>query len=188
MQELENNDTLGGIDQSADEARGLSLLREAERKRSQRETSLFLDIPTWDGLLIGEYRVPDPERLRKMAQSVMRNARNGNEQIEPGANDISLILAACVGLYARDPESGERVPIEDKYGHVSYDRICKVLGRDEIKSNREAVKYLTGEREEDGDGWVHNVVAISIHSDRISKWMRDPSKRGVDIEDLLGEF
>lgn len=183
----DNPDRLGGIDQSADEARGLSLLRQAERKRNQRATSLFLDIPTWDGMLIGEYRVQDPEKLRKMAQTVMRNARNGSTA-EPGTNDISLIVTSCVGLYARDPDGGDRVPIEDEYGHVGYDRICAVLGRDEITSNREAVKYLMGERDEDGDGWVHNVVAVSIHADRISKWMRDPSKSGVDIEELLGEF
>jgi hypothetical protein len=188
MEESEVLHTVEGIDQPADEARGLSLLREAERKRSKRESSLFLDIPTWDGLLIGEYRVPDPEQLRIMAQRVMRQARNGNE-VEPGANDISLIVTACVGLYARDSETGERVAIEDEYGHVGYNRIAHVLGKeDEITSNREAVKYLMGERDEEGDGWVHNVVAVSMHADKISKWMRDPSKRGVDIEELLGEF
>jgi hypothetical protein len=108
--------------------------------------------------------------------------------MEPGANDITLIVASCVGLYARDPETGERVPIEDEAGHVKYDRICHVLGHDEITSNREAVKYLMGERAEQGDGWVHNVVAVSIHADKISKWMQDPSKRTVDLEELLGEF
>src|SRR5262245_42355770 len=191
MQETENpTNPLGGIDGSTDEARGLSLLRDAERKRSQRSTSLFLDIPTWDGLLVGEYRVQDPEKLRKMAQNMARAMRATNgKDMEPGINDITTIIACNVGLYARDPDTGENVPIEDEAGHVGYDRICKVLGRDEITSNREAVKYLMGERDEDDPTkWVHNVVAVSVHADKIAKWMRDPSRHGIDIEELLGEF
>lgn len=186
--ELEDTNRLEGIDESLGAARSQSLLQAAEQRRSERETSLFLDVPTWNGDLIAEYRVVEPKKLRKMAEAAMRQARNNGAEIEPGANDLRLIVASCVGLYMKDPETGERVPIEDEFGHVGYDRIAALLGKDdEIKSNTEAVKYLTGEREEDGS-WTYNIVAVSMHADAIAKWTRDPSKRGLDLEALLGEF
>jgi hypothetical protein len=180
MEEIE------GIDTALESARSLSLLQEAEQRRGAREHSLFLDVPTWNGDLIAEYRVVPPEKLQKIAQSAVRQARNNGAEVEPGLTDMLLIVTACVGLYMRDPDTGERVPIEDEFGHVRYDRIAGLLGKDDIESNREAVKYLMSEREPDGS-YTHNIVAISVHADKISRWMRDPSKRGVDLEELLGE-
>ncbi|HEY7414424.1 MAG TPA: hypothetical protein VH593_04470, partial [Ktedonobacteraceae bacterium] len=88
----------------------------------------------------------------------------------------------------KDPETGERVPIEDEYGHVGYNRIAAVLGKeDELQSNSDVVRYLMSERNDDGS-WTENIAAISIHANAISRWMRDPSKRGVDLDDLLGEY
>jgi hypothetical protein len=99
-----------------------------------------------------------------------------------------VIVAASVGLYMRDPDTRERVAIDDEYGHVGYDRIAKMLGKDdELRSNADAVRYLMSERDEDG-GWVENNMAISLHANAIGRWMRDPSKRGVDLDELLGEL
>jgi hypothetical protein len=111
-----------------------------------------------------------------------------NGKVDPAANDIALIVSAAVGLYAVDPESGERVPVEDEFGHVSFDRIAFVLGVDgKIDSNAEAVKYLMGDKNEDGS-WTVNIVAISMHANKISNWMRDTSKRSIGMEEILGEF
>jgi hypothetical protein len=181
------SEEMGGIGTALGNARGLSLLQDAEKRRAEREHSLFLDVPTWGGDLVCEYRVVAPEALRRIVESAVRNVRNGNTD-EPSANDVRLIIAAAVGLYAKDPETGERVPIEDEQGHVGYNRIAYMLGKeDELKSNADVVRYLMSERNEDGT-WTENITAISIHANAISNWMRDPSKRGVDLDDLMGEF
>jgi hypothetical protein len=101
---------------------------------------------------------------------------------------VIAITTACVGLHVRNPDTGERIPLEDEYGHVGYDRIAHILGKDdEIKSQGEAVRYLMAERDEEG-GWVENVMAMSLHAQSIARWMRDPSKQGIDLEELLGEL
>lgn len=184
--EMQDNDTLGDIGTSLDGAQSLSLLKEAQKRRQERERTLFLDVPGWDGDMICEYRVVPPEELRRIAERTMRRARNGHGG--DSTNDIDVIVAASVGLYMRDPETRERVAIDDEYGHVGYDRIAKMLGKDdELRSNADAVRYLMSERDEDG-GWVENNMAISLHANAIGRWMRDPSKRGVDLDELLGEL
>lgn len=184
----DHNDDLTKVGESVETARGLSLLQQAEERRAKRENHLFLDIPTWDGDLIAEYRVVPPSELKVMAERALRRQRNGAES-SPAQSDIDLILSACVGLYAFDREDGERVAIEDEFGHVGFNRIMSILGKeDEIKSASEAVKYLMADRDDDG-GWVENTVAISMHGDRIGRWMRDTSRKGVTaLEELLGEF
>jgi hypothetical protein len=185
--EMQDNDTLEDLDTSLDGVQSLSLLKEAQRRRQERERTLFLDVPSWDGDMICEYRVVPPEELRRIAERTMRRVRNGHGD-SGSTNDIDIIIAASVGLYMRDPDTGERVAIDDKYGHVGYDRIAVMLGKDdEIQSNADAVRYLMSERDEDG-GWVENTMAISLHANAIGRWMRDPSKRGVDLDDILGEL
>jgi hypothetical protein len=182
-----NSQELQDIDASLGNVQGLSLLKEAAKRRSDREHTLFLDVPSWDGDLVAEYRVVPPNELRKVAEVSMRRARNGGAN-EPAANDVALIVSACVGLYMKNPETDERVPIEDEFGHVAYNRIATVLGKeDEIKSNADAVRYLMAERDQNG-GWVENVMAMSIHANTIGRWMRDPSKNQGSLEELLGEF
>lgn len=185
--EIPDNKELEGIGTAVHNAQGLSLLKEAEKRRQERERTLFLDVPSWDGDLIAEYRVLLKDEIVKLAEAALRRTRNGNRN-EAASNDITVIAAACVGLYVKNPEDGERVPVEDEFGHVGYDRIAVVLGKDdEIKSRADAVRYLMGERTEDG-GWTENIMAMSIHANTIGKWMRDPSRSNVDLEDLLGEL
>lgn len=181
---------LEDIGTSLDGAQSLSILRDAEQRRVEREHTLFLDVPSWDGELIAEYRVLPPDRLRKLAESVMRRSRLKNGDASPADNDIAVIVAASVGLYVLDPDSGQRVPVEDEFGHVGYDRIALVLGKEgEIKSNADAVRYLMAERAPDGEGgWTENIMAMSLHAQSIARWMRDPSRQGVDFEALLGEL
>jgi len=171
-------------------ARSQSLLAQAEERRAAREAHLFLEVPTWNGDLVAEYKVLGRQELIRMAERAARRFRNGaNQNSETtSSNDIDLIVAANVGLHMVDPESGERVPIEDEFGPVGYGRVAKVLDKEDvIKSNADAVRYLMSERTDDG-GIEENVMAIGIHANAISKWMRDPSKHGVDLEELLGEL
>jgi hypothetical protein len=185
--EIPDNKELEGVGTALQNAQGLSLLKEAEKRRQEREHTLFLDVPSWDGDLIAEYRVVPPDDIRRIAEAALRRSRNGNRS-EVASNDVLVIATACVGLYVKNPENDERVPIEDDFGHVRYDRIAHVLGKqDEIKSSSEAIRYLMGERTKEG-GWTENIMAISIHANAIGKWMRDPSRSDVDLDDILGEL
>lgn len=176
------------IGAATENARGASLLKSAEQRRAQREKHLFLDIPSWDGDLIGEYALIEKENMVRIAERMARKMRQDGADATIG--DIELIVQACVGLHARDPQTGDRVPIEDEFGIVKFDRIASVLGvEDQIKSNADAVRYLTAERsDDDDDDWTENVTAINRHAAQISRWMRDPSRRSVDLEALLSEL
>lgn len=164
-----------------------NLLRQAQERRQKRETHLFLDVPTWDGDLIAEYRILDPDEMRRVAEQTAARMRNG---AEPGSNDIGLISAMCVGLHVLDRETGDRIPITDGFGHVNYARIATYLGKDHIlRTTSDAIKYLMSERDpDDEDKYIVNLVAISLHANTVQRWMRDPSKRSVDLEALLGEL
>jgi len=178
------------VDEALPGAQSLSILRKSAEKRRQRENHLFLDVPSWDGELIAEYRILPPDQLKemvlRMASTVQKQASNGSETI--GSGDIQVISSACVGLCVRDPESGDRIPIMDEFGRVGYDRIGTFLDAPaSIQSQAEMIKYVMSEKEEDGSYTV-NVIAIGIHANSIAKWMRDPSKRSEDMEGVLGEL
>lgn len=169
-------------------SRATSLLKSAQKRREERESHLFIDIPSWNGDMVGEYKIIPKDHMMKLAKRVAAKMRTNGNDSTPG--DIELIVHSCVGLYVRDPETGDRVPIEDEFGIVDFGRIAEVLGvEDQIQSSSDAVRYLTGERDDDSDeGWSENVEAINQHAQRISRWMRDPSKRTVDLQDLLSEL
>lgn len=174
------------VGQATENARGVSLLRDAQKRRDARTKNLFLDIPTWDGLLCAEYEIIPKEELRVMGERAQRKIRAG--EIDASVFDVDLIIRAGVGLYSRDPDTGDRVPIEDEFGLVGFDRIAIVLDKEaQIDSQQKAVRYLMAERGDDDDTWVENVIAISMHAKAISRWMRDPSKRSLDLDELLGE-
>jgi hypothetical protein len=164
-----------------------SILQQAAKKRQEREKTLFLDVPTWEGDLICEYEIIPKEELKIMAEKQQRLMRKSSNDDRLGF-DLELIARASVGLYAIDPNSGDRVKIEDEFGHVGYDRIAAKLGVEEfVTSNSEAIRYLMGEPRDDGT-WKDNVTAISRHASAIARWMKDPSRRGLDLEELLGEL
>lgn len=165
-----------------------SLLQKAQERRQQRETTLFLDVPTWDGDLIAEYAILGPDQMKTLTQKLINNSKNGNA--EPGSNDIELLNAHCVGLYVRDPDSGDRLPVEDEFGIVNYARMARQLGKEHtLKTAAETIKYLMSERDKDDpDKYIVNLIAISLHAAAVQRWMRDPSKRSVDLEALLGEL
>lgn len=166
-------------------ARSLSILQKAQKERAKRETHLFLDVPSWNGDLVAEYRIIDKKILDDMGKRNAALIRSG--KFDKVKADIELILKAAVGLWVLDPKSGNRVQLTDEFGQVSYDRIALVLGRPEIESASEAVRYVMAERGNDDDSWVENTVAMGLHAQSITKWMKDPSKRSVDLEALLGE-
>lgn len=176
-------DELGlGPNPAAEEARGISLLRQAEQRREQSGVTLFLEIPSWGGDLIAEYKVMDRTRLEGMISKIQREARNGNSSSARTAADIDLLVAANVGIYAFDAEAvataedgvdddaAGRVAITDDLGTVTFTRIGPVLGR-EFRTAREAVLYL----------FKDNGIAITAHAVVVARWMRDPSKTAQEL-------
>lgn len=183
---IDHPEVLPEVGSATEGARSLSILQQAEQRRAQRENNLFLDVPSWNGDLVCEYRVLSKKELVNLAEQQSRLARANNwGQLDA---DVEFILRAAVGLWLLDPESGDRIKVEDDIGHVSYDRIATVLNvDDEIKTQKEAVKYLMAQRAPDG-GWQENATAVALHAQALSRWMKDPSKRTMDLEELLGEL
>ena len=164
-----------------------NLIQQAQDRRAKRETHLFLDIPTWDGDLIGEYKILGPDAMKALAEASVARSRNN---AEPGSNDIAAIIAMHVGLHILDRETGKRVAITDEFGHVGFDRIAKFLGQEDIlHSQADAIKYLTGDRDKDDPKkFTVNIVALMTHASTIQRWSRDPSKRTFSLEEILGEL
>ena len=164
-------------DSAAEEARGVSLLRAAAKRREQSGDTLFLDVPTWGGDLVAEYKVIDRQRLEALITRIQKESRNGNSSSARTAADIDLLVEANVGLYAFDAEQslgdgddGGRVAISDDAGTVTFGRIGPVLGK-EFKSVREAVLYLMKD----------NGLAVTAHAVLVARWMRDPSKTAEQL-------
>lgn len=174
-------------------AKSLTILQQANKRREKREAHLFLDIPSWGGDLIGEYKIIEKNKITEIAERVATRMRsnqgNGQQTLDTTIGDIELIVHSCVGLHVMDPKSGTRIPLEDDLGHVGYGRIADVLGKsDDIESSTDAVRYLTGERDDETGTWVENAAAIQQHAQRIQRWMRDPSKRTTSLEEALSEL
>lgn len=186
------NDGSGGLPtpgESPELARSLSLLDRAKAKRAERETHLFLEVPSWDGDLVAEYRVLGSKELEVISDNVTRKIRAGEaDQIRA---DLEVIAKSNVALHMVDPETGDRVTLEDEGGPIGYDRVALLFNmEDQLTSVFKTIQYLTGERKEDGapGEWQENPTAISQHANRIARWMRDPSKSGIGVlEELLGE-
>jgi hypothetical protein len=162
---------------AAEEARGVSLLREAAARREQSGDTLFLEVPTWGGDLIAEYKVIDRQRLEALIQRIQKESRNGNSSSARTAADIDLLVEANVGLYAFDAEASlgggddeGRVAIEDEIGMVTFGRVGPILGK-EFPSVRAAVLYLMKD----------NGLAITAHAVIVARWMRDPSKTAEQL-------
>jgi hypothetical protein len=181
--------TAGAATTAVEEAKGISLLREAEQRRDEASDSLFLDVPSWGGDLVAEYRMVDRGRLEKMARRIMQEARNGNQSTARTAADIDLILAANVGLYARDPDGdpdaqdGGRVPLLFDGSPSVYGNINEILHKDKyVNSARSAVMYLFAKPAEKDGPPGDAGVPISAHALTIARWMRDPSKTPAELE------
>lgn len=186
MSEITHDDdldiTAGPETTAPEEAKGISLLRKADKSRAKRTNTLYLDVPSWAGDLIAAYRVVDRQRLETMVRKIQQEAKSGSDSSARTAADIDLILEANVGLYAYDPEGGpepedRRAPIEDDLGVVPFNRFGDILLRirpedregkpaPRLNSARAVVLYAMED----------NAVAISAHALMIARWMRDPSK------------
>jgi hypothetical protein len=175
---------------AAEEARGVSLLRQASQRRDASSGVLYLDVPSWNGDMQAGYRVVDRSKLEALIRKSQQLARQGtnasNQRIRA---DIDVILEANMGLYAYDAsiagddEDLRRVPIEDEFGLVTWDRFGEILKRirpttPDLKGSWQVVLEAFKHPKADS----YNGVAVSAHAMTIARWMRDPSKD--PMEDL----
>lgn len=186
-------DVAGARTTAAEEARGVSLLQEAEHEREHRDDTLYLDIPSWGGDLIGAYRPIERTRLETMIRKIMKETRKSrgpnSDTNARTAADIDLITATCIGIYARDPgwdgrEDAEesRVPVLVGSDPATYGTINEVLRKPQIRSQRDAVLYLFAKPPSEGGPGGDPGVPISAHALTIARYMRDPSKDPTDLE------
>jgi hypothetical protein len=187
IDDIRSEEEMPEVGSSPGVARADSILDHAKKKRAERENHLFLDVPSWDGDMVAEYRVLSGKEIDQIAEQAARRMKSKTG--DPLQSDLDLIARANLGLYMVDPESGDRVPLEDDYGVVGYSRVAAKLGmEEELDSNAKVIKYLTGERKEDGSGWQENQTAVTMHANSIARWMRDPSKNNRTLEEILGEL
>lgn len=169
---------------AAEEALGESLLRKAQKARHERDDVLYLDIPSWDGDIVGAYRVLDRTTMERLIRKITKESKNGNSSANLRTKaDIDLIVRACVGLYARNPDSDAEEGSHDdlvqlKVGDepATYGSINELLKSDQIRDTNSAVMYLFAK--DGGDAGV----AISAHALTIARYMQDPSKDPTDLE------
>lgn len=156
---------------AAEEAAGLSILRRAQEKRKSQTDELDLDIPSWDGVLVGHYKVVDRKKLMDDAKEILgRSRRNdANTAIE---SDIKFLLRAIVGFSVRDPDTSTLIRLRDEHEFdIGVRELPRHLEMDEnVSTPDDVILYL----------FKNNGVAIGAHAMQVARWMRDPSKGADD--------
>jgi hypothetical protein len=179
MEETEARDALA---MGAEEALGDSILSEAQKEREQAADQLFLDIPSWDGALVGCYRDVGRKSLQKLARKAISASRKGDDN-SVLQTDIDLIWQANVGVYVHKADLDEStpgavrdrhndrwlVPLTNDFGTVTFKMIGDKLGRD-FKGSTDTILYLFAK--DGGDAGI----PIGAHSTTIARWLKDPSK------------
>lgn len=154
---------------AVEEAAGLSILRRAQERRSNQTDELDLDIPSWDGSLIGHYHVVDRNKLADDAKKILARAK-GNDPNAAIESDIKFLTRATAGFSVRDPDTGEVIRLKDSgdfdIGIRELPRYLE-LGEDAgVETPDDVILYL----------FKNNGVAIGAHAMDVARWMRDPSK------------
>lgn len=148
-----------------------SILSDVTRARDEKleAETVKLPIPTWDGDLIAEYRVLP----RKLVETLGKKSGKGDMRA-----DMDFIARACVGIYAKHPETAQLIPIRVGGDNASPEAplvrytedLAKALGKDNLNDPYKIVRYM----------FKNNEVAIGTHAARIFNWMTDPSAE-VDL-------
>lgn len=143
-----------------------SLLGRLKAQREERlaDEHLDLPIPSWEGNLVGRYRVLRRDEMNR----IWGGTRPGSRQ--PGQrnpnSDRDFIAAACQAILARDEEGNLITLLEDSGVPMTYgEALAGQLGID-AQGAREVIGYVFGDNE----------LAISAHGLKIFEWMQDTSR------------
>ena len=158
---------------AVEEAAGLSILRRAQAERELATDELALDIPSWDGALIGHYQIVDRKKLSEDAQKILKRVK-GNDPNAAIESDIKFLLRSLVAFSVRDPDTGQVIRLQDDHGFdISIQELPSQLGIEDVHTPDDVVLYL----------FKNNGVALGAHAMQVARWMRDPSK-GADESPL----
>lgn len=161
---------LGEVDELVSSS-SQSLMEElrAKRQQLQEERELLIDIPGYEGLLVGVYQPLTWDKLRAIAETVEKNERKTKSKRAELMGQIDTIASACKEVRVR--EGGKLKSIGEG---VRYDdELAEFMGLDATKA-RQVVH-----------GLFVNELAITGHYNELVEWMQETDQEVND--DFLGE-
>lgn len=130
-----------------------------ERRERLLDATLMVEVPSWQGDLLGEFRVLGESERAKIER---RQQQRGNDK--PHLLFVDLIATACVRLHLRN-EEGTPEPLRHAGQDVRFDdTLAALMGWDDCRTEADIVMHCFG----------HNTVALRAMSERIAGWMQDP--------------
>lgn len=159
------------LDPSAPASR--SVVEQIKAKKQRKSRKLTLKIPAWDGNLYAEYRRLTPKEVAL--------ATNSGKPVIANSN---LLAAACIEVFAIDPESGKARPVREiiddgSDAPVRFDsRLADAFGVD----GATIPKIVRGFYEDD--------LAVGAHAQQLLDWQTSGELDHVtdeELEDLAGE-
>jgi hypothetical protein len=137
-----------------------STLDRIKRRRDERlaDETLRLPLPTWNGDLVGVYRVIEAGQQKKLIRQIERSdgAMHANAK---------FLIAACIGIEMRDEEDNLK-PIEKDGLPVTFDQSLAAKLDIDADSQTSVLLYICGS----------NPLAVGSHASDVMKWMQDTSK------------
>lgn len=137
----------------------------AKRRKAVAAVTKDLDVWGYGGELVARYRLLDPlVEGKEITDKVTRNYTNPTDQGFYGILDT--LIAACVGLYYRDPETGVLTLIdEDGLGPMGYDqRAAEYFGFPTDSARDTVIKIFNGYK-----------TSILAHVRELNEWMEHPT-------------
>lgn len=130
-----------------------------QRREATLDATLTIELPSWEGNLLAEFRVLGETERSKIER---RQARRAAETLTP--LHLDLIATACVRLHVRD-ENGTAEPLVHAGQDVRFDAaLAALMGWDKADTEAQIVMECFG----------HNTVAVRAMADRVASWMQDP--------------
>ena len=151
----------------------------AQRQEALEDNTHDFPIPGYSNpILLARYRIIEGKESSRIMDKVRRQTKK--EYDRNLWMTMDTIIAACEGLYIRDPDADEDEeprPLDpDGNGTARYDeRLAAFLGF-EAHSAREALLGV----------FANNETALMMHGARLSRWMGG-IEMSADEEFLLGE-
>jgi hypothetical protein len=137
----------------------------ARHQRLQQAHHEDIDVPGYDGDLVGRYKIIPPDELRKRARLIAKVPPEQRSEIAA----IDQIIAACDSLWSRGDDGQLESLLPDDDTPVRYDqRLAGILGIDSDKPRQIVREVFTV----DGD---LNLPALEQHANDIGLWIKDVS-------------
>lgn len=168
------------------EAGGRSLKDRLAQRREDILANRFkdIDLPGYDGMVYGRYRLLDGTKLNNIAENVIRTIKQEQKAERGLAAAIDTLAAALIEVRVRD--DGRDMSLaehlgEDEGAVVRFDvKLADFMGFKDQLSETPRVRDIVKEV------FLNNEVAIMAHNQQLSRWMMT---NGVDVEtELMQDF